>query len=98
MAATNKCLAQSNKSPHRANATKKRTRRPSTGAVRRRDRSAHRIQNELDSKMTFPKAIACVLAGGVMLLASGAYQKAQAQSWGVYNRIGKQTPRNYKEP
>jgi hypothetical protein len=28
MAATNKCLAQSNKSPHRANATKKRTRRP----------------------------------------------------------------------
>jgi hypothetical protein len=24
MAATNKCLAQSNKSPHRANATKKR--------------------------------------------------------------------------
>jgi hypothetical protein len=48
--------------------------------------------------MTFPKAIVCVLAGGVMLLASGAYQKAQAQSWGVYNRIGKQTPRNYKEP
>jgi hypothetical protein len=46
MAATNKCLAQSNKSPHRANATKKRTRRPSTGAVRRRDRSAHRIQTE----------------------------------------------------
>jgi hypothetical protein len=34
MAAKNKCLAQSNKSPHRANATKKRTRRPSTGAVR----------------------------------------------------------------
>jgi hypothetical protein len=29
MAATNKCLAQSNKSPHRANATKKRKARDS---------------------------------------------------------------------
>src|SRR6266567_1044671 len=30
MAATNKCLAQSNKSPHRANATKKRKIKPTT--------------------------------------------------------------------
>jgi hypothetical protein len=30
MASTNKCLAQSNKSPHRANATKKRKIKPTT--------------------------------------------------------------------
>src|SRR6266498_2750280 len=44
MASTNKCLAESNKSPHRANATKKRTRRPSTGA-RQSGRRSDKVQN-----------------------------------------------------
>jgi hypothetical protein len=35
----------------------------------------------------------CVL--GLLVFAQ---EKAQAQSWGTYNRIGKQTARNYKEP
>jgi hypothetical protein len=40
------------------------------------------------------------LVAGIVLACAGPFtqEKAQAQSWGMYNRVGKQTPRNYGEP